>query len=145
VKQDTVYLTNQGIKNLTYEKNEIVQLLNDSNQALIMDDKERQFLQDRLTQLHEMIENAKDIPTEGNQELIQLGTIVQLYDLVSDELLEYMLVDHLEANPIENKLAIQSPIGQSLLSKRVGDTVTLTIGNQVLSFVVKKVRQISNT
>jgi transcription elongation factor GreA len=144
VKKDTIYLTNQGIKNLTDEKNEIANLLNDSTQAILIDDKERQFLMDRLTFLQQAIEETEAIPVGSDPELVQLGTIVQLYDLVSDEMLEYKLVDHLEANPIDKKLAVQSPIGQNLLSKRVGDVVTLTIGKEVLSFVIKKVSQISN-
>lgn len=141
MKQETVYLTNQGIKSLTEEKNEIENLLSDTNQAMIIDDKEKQFLKERLVQLENMIENADELVVgNGEHEFVQLGSIVQLYDLVSDEILEYMLVDHLEANPIENKLSIQSPVGQNLLTKRVGDKITLTMGKEVLSFEIRSIR-----
>ncbi len=40
-----------------------------------------------------------------------------------DETFEYLLVNPAEANPEENKISFQSPIGKAIMKKKVGEVV----------------------
>lgn len=51
----------------------------------------------------------------------------------------YTLVSQYESNPSENKLSMESPIGQALMGKTVGDTVTVTIPKGEIVYTVKEI------
>jgi transcription elongation factor GreA len=58
---------------------------------------------------------ADDQQSSGRE--ISFGDTVVLQDLASGEQASYMLVDASEANPMESKISVVSPMGQALLGK----------------------------
>ena len=58
---------------------------------------------------------------------VGLGSSVVVHDLDKDEQFTYHLVPSEEADVANGKISTTSPIGRGLLSKKVGDTVKITI------------------
>ncbi len=59
-------------------------------------------------------------------DIVQVGSVVRVLDFEFDEELEYAIVGMTESDPSQNKISDQSPVGKSLLGKKVGDTVVVT-------------------
>ena len=58
---------------------------------------------------------------------VHTGLSVRVYDRTFDEECVYHIVGVPQANPLEDKISDESPIGKGLLGKRVGDVVTVEI------------------
>ena len=47
-----------------------------------------------------------------------------VFDIEFDEEVTYTIVGSLESKPMENIISNQSPIGQALMGKKVGETIS---------------------
>jgi transcription elongation factor GreA len=56
---------------------------------------------------------------------ISLGSVVKLFDEDFDEEITYSIVGSNQADPLEQKISDQSPIGQALMGKRAGERITV--------------------
>ncbi len=78
----------------------------------------------RIKELEYMLENAQIIEKQGNHE-VSVGTTVTI-EYVEDEDTEvYQIVGSLEADPFENKISNESPIGKAIMNKKVGDIISV--------------------
>ena len=91
----------------------------------------------RIQELEALIENA-EIIDESTMDVrsISLGSIVKLFDEDFDEEITYSIVGSNQADPLENKISDQSPIGRALMGKKAGDSVTVTAPAGELHFKV---------
>ncbi len=85
------------------------------------------FLEGRIEDLKHIMQMARplemeEIPTET----VGLGSIVTVHDDY-DEDWEFTMVSPVEANPIRDKISDESPVGEALYGKKVGDTVTVHV------------------
>lgn len=79
-------------------------------------------VESRIKELEYMLENAKIIEKSSNGE-VTVGTTVTI-EYVEDEDEEvYQIVGSLEADPFENKISNESPIGKAIMNKKVGDII----------------------
>ena len=94
----------------------------------------------RIQELESLIENA-EIIDESTMDVrsISLGSIVKLFDEDFDEEITYSIVGSNQADPLENKISDQSPIGRALMGKKAGDSVTVTAPAGELHFKVLEV------
>jgi transcription elongation factor GreA len=60
---------------------------------------------------------------EISKDVVSVGSHVRLRDVAAKETVEYHIVGSAEANPFENKLSNESPVGQAILGKKKGETV----------------------
>lgn len=82
----------------------------------------------RIKELEYMVDHAKII--EGVQEGIAgVGSTIKISYIDDDEEEEYKIVGSLEANPFENRISNESPIGKAVLNKKAGDIVTVESPN----------------
>ena len=65
--------------------------------------------------------------------------LTTLYDEDFDEEITYSIVGSNQADPLEQKISDQSPIGRALMGKKAGDRVTVTAPAGDLHFEVKSV------
>jgi len=93
--------------------------------------KQRQeFVKARLRQLGKRLAdlsliNMNNIPKDK----VGLGSTVRVYDSGKNEEVEYKLVTSEESDVVAGKISTTSPIGRSLLNKRVGDTAVVVTPN----------------
>ena len=94
----------------------------------------------RIQELETLIENA-EIIDESNMDVraISLGSVVKLYDEDFEEEITYSIVGSNQADPLEQKISDQSPIGRALMGKKAGDRVTVTAPAGELHFKVLEV------
>lgn len=94
----------------------------------------------RIQELEALIENA-EIIDESSMDVraISLGSVVKLYDEDFEEEITYSIVGSNQADPLEQKISDQSPIGRALMGKKAGDKVTVTAPAGELHFKVLEV------
>ena len=62
---------------------------------------------------------------EGAAKTVVVGVKVKVYDEEFEEEDEYHVVGSTEADPVNNKISDESPVGRALLGHKVGDVVTV--------------------
>jgi transcription elongation factor GreA len=101
--------------------------------------KQRQeFVNARLGQLKKRLgELAMINLTNLPKDKVAFGSKVKVYDNTKDEELEYKLVTSEEADVAKGLISTTSPIGRSLMGKRVGDTAVVVTpsGNRELEIL----------
>jgi transcription elongation factor GreA len=89
---------------------------------------EQAFVEGRILTLEKLLRNAKLMDeVEGDPNVSRVGSTVKVEDLEMKETLEYTIVGTNEANPLENRISNESPVGKSLLGKKVGATVEIQV------------------
>ncbi len=92
----------------------------------------------RIKEIEFMLQNAKII--EKNAEgAVSLGSNVDILYVDDDEIESYSIVGSTEANPLENKISNESPIGRAIIGKREGDTVEIESPNGNFKIKIVKV------
>ena len=78
-----------------------------------------------IADLDYKIKNAVIIDVSTDTSFVHIGSKVKVYDEEMDEEDVYEITGTTEANPMENKISNESPVGKALLGKKVGDVVTI--------------------
>ena len=76
-----------------------------------------------IAELEDILENYELIKSTGKKNKIHVGSSVKVYDIEFDEEITYTIVGSTEADPMENKVSDESPIGKALLGASVGAEV----------------------
>ena len=91
---------------------------------------EQAMLEHRIATLQERLKNARVIAkNEITTDVVSVGTRVRLRDVDAKETIEYTIVGSAEANPAEQKLSNESPVGKALVGRKKGDEVTVHLPN----------------
>ncbi len=92
----------------------------------------------RIKEIEYMLENAKIIEKSNNHE-VGLGSKVDILYVEDDEEETYCIVGSTEADPLENKISNESPIGKAIIGKKEGDTVEIESPNGNYQIKIVKV------
>jgi len=91
---------------------------------------EQAMLEARIASLEEKLRSASVInASELDSNVVRVGSLVSVKDEGSGKSLKYTIVGSTEANPSENRLSNESPVGKGLLGRKKGDTVKVTLPN----------------
>lgn len=80
------------------------------------------IVETRIAEIEDILVNAELIKG-GKKNEVGLGSTVELK--TDKKTVKYTVVGPVEANPLEGKISNESPIGEELMGKKVGDTVTI--------------------
>ena len=98
---------------------------------------EQALLEHRIAQLEERLRNARVITKkEISKDVVSIGSRVKLRDVDAKETIEYHIVGSAEANPMENKLSNESPVGKAIIGKKKGETVEVSAPRGTLKFKI---------
>jgi len=98
------------------------------------------ILQARINDLSDRLARAVIIdPTNLPKDTIVFGSKVRVMDLDVDEEETYELVGPGQENPDKGRILSSSPIGQGLLGRKKGDTVTITVPRGKIRFKVLEI------
>ena len=153
-----IYLTKEGKiekeKRLDYLKNvrraEVVEKLKAAREFGDLSENseydaardEQRALEAEIQMLEETLRVAKIVDAKKiNTDVIGVGTKVKLYDEEFDEEIEYTIVGSIESNPSKGLISNVSPLGKSIMGKKVGDVIEAetpggTIKMKVLSISI---------
>ncbi len=88
---------------------------------------EQAFVEGRVLTIERMLANAVIIDVEhARHDIVSMGTTVKAKD-DDGRLAAYTIVGSVEANPKEGKISNESPVGQALLGRKVGDRVEIMV------------------
>lgn len=100
---------------------------------------EQARIEKRIKELENILKNAELIK-EDTSNKVNIGKVVTL-KLNDLEPKEYALVGTLEANPIENKISNESPVGKAIIGHKKGDSVTFkTEANKEIKVTIVDVK-----
>ena len=86
---------------------------------------ELEVVNDQIDQITESLENSEIISGKTIQStIVQVGSTVKI-KIANTNTKTYNIVTHLEADPSQNKISDQSPLGQALLGKKMLDEIEI--------------------
>lgn len=101
---------------------------------------EQAFIEGRIITLDKMLRNVRLIDEMvTHSDVVEIGSTVVLKDVEFDEDFEYTIVGSAEANPAENKISNESPVGKAILGKKLNDIVEVTVPAGVLKYQIIKI------
>lgn len=86
---------------------------------------EQAVIEARIQELEYKLEHAKIVDT-ADKSKVNVGCEVTILYVDDDEEEKYTIVGSLEADPFENKISNESPIGSAIIGKKVGDIVSVS-------------------
>ncbi|MCW8128743.1 MAG: transcription elongation factor GreA [Planctomycetota bacterium] len=97
--------------------------------------------EEKITDLRYKISQAVIVDkTKIGGDAIVFGATVKLLDMATKDEEEYTLVGEGEADPLANRILTTSPMGQALLTHKVGDVVEVPVPKGKLKFKVLEIR-----
>jgi transcription elongation factor GreA len=94
----------------------------------------------RISELEESLKHVKVISdSEVTTDTVNVGNRVKVYDEEFEEEILYTIVGSTEADPLEDKISDQSPIGTALIGRQVGETVEVTTPGGVISLKILEI------
>ena len=96
---------------------------------------EQAFVEGRVLELESMLRNAAIIEEAGPREIVGLGSHVTVVE-GGGEPETYHLVGSAEADPTNGLISNESPLGQALLGRKVGDKATVNAPDGLLEFEI---------
>jgi transcription elongation factor GreA len=89
---------------------------------------EQAMLEHRISTLQEKLRRARVIKdSEIDTDKVSIGSTITLRDLDKGDIRIYTVVGSAEADPTNGKLSNESPVGQAILGKRAGESVTVPV------------------
>ena len=98
---------------------------------------EQAIVEAKIQELEYKLEHA-EIIDNTDKNIVNLGSTVTIsYD--DGETEEYKLVGSMEADPFENKISNESPLGIALLKHKIGDVVEVASPNGGYNIKIEKI------
>src|ERR671927_284693 len=89
---------------------------------------EQAMLERQIAELEDKLRGAQVIDEKAvTNEVVAVGTTVHVKDQKTDKSVKYKIVGSAEANPAENKLSNESPVGKALLGHKRNDIVSVPV------------------
>ncbi|HEU5121853.1 MAG TPA: transcription elongation factor GreA [Candidatus Saccharimonadales bacterium] len=97
---------------------------------------EQGLVESRIAEIEDILLNAEIIKA-GGKTTVALGSKVELK--TGKKTVVYSIVGPVEADPLEGKISNESPIGEALMGKKVGDTVSIATPKGEISYEIVKI------
>ena len=151
-------ITQEGLQKLKDELNELKSVrrikvskriqeaiaLGDLSENSEYDDakNEQALVEGHIAELEAKIRTAKIIEeTEDSSAKVRLGSKVILEDVETGDRFDYTVVGTAEADPFNNRISNESPVGKALLGAKVGDIVNVETQAGVLQYKVLEIQR----
>lgn len=101
---------------------------------------EQAKIEARIVEIEAMLKNIEIIEdVKGDSQTVVIGVKVKALDMEFDEECEYLVVGSTEADPMNGKISDESPLGQALLGKTIGDEVIVDAPAGELKFKILEI------
>lgn len=101
---------------------------------------EQADLEEKIAKLEATLRKAVIIDEESmTADYVSIGLKVKLRDIDYNEIIDYTIVGSTEADPYEYKISNESPVGRSLLGKKVGDLVEVQVPDGVIKYEILEI------
>lgn len=101
---------------------------------------EQAFIEGRIAALEKTLRRARVVSMdEADAGVVVLGSRVRVRDLELGEEMEYRVVGSAEADPTENRISNESPVGKALMGQRAGTVVTVKVPDGTIQLEILEV------
>ena len=155
MKGKKTLLTKEGLKELQDELDELINVKRPANLKAIKEARalgdlsenadydaaknDQAELEGRIKKIEKMLENYEIIEKSSN-DVVGLGSTVNIKYIDDDEEDEYKIVGSQEADPFMSKISNESPIAKALLNRKVGDIVEVESPNGVYKIEITEIK-----
>lgn len=146
-----LYLTNEGAKKLKEELEHLKKVKRpelsarlrhaismgdlSENADYIATKEEQAFLEGKILELEITLRDATIIENGGDSDRVEIGSFVKIVE-ADEEPLEYQIVGAKEADPRNGKISNESPIGQALVGKKIGEKALANTPGGTIEYTV---------
>lgn len=102
---------------------------------------EQRDIEARIDELEKILKNVEVVVEEVDLEKINVGCTILVHDDEYDEEIEFKIVGSTEANSLQGKISNESPVGQALIGKKVGDVVDVETPAGNIRYTVLKIER----
>ena len=96
----------------------------------------------RIQELENKLKNVQLIDENSiNYDVVSIGTVIKVLDVEFDEQDEYKIVGTAEADPLNNKISDESPIGAALMGHKAGDEVVAEVPSGSITFKILDIKK----
>jgi transcription elongation factor GreA len=142
LKQEIEYLSTDKRREVA-ERIRIAREFGDIAENAEYDDakNEQMLLEHRIATLEERMRDARVISKKDiAKDVVSIGSKVRLRDVAAKETVEYHIVGSAEANPTEQKLSNESPVGKAIIGRKKGETVEVTTPRGALKYKILEIK-----
>lgn len=101
---------------------------------------DQQLIEARIDEIQAVINTAHIVTGSKGTSKITIGSTVIATIKDKKSKITFHMVGEFEANPMENKISIASPVGKALMSKKKGDEVkVVTPGGEVI-YIIEEIK-----
>lgn len=157
LNEKEIVLTREGLEKLERELDDLKSIhrreVNDrirqakefgdlSENAEYEDAKQEQaFIEGRILKLEQMIRNARLIDeSDYAADEVHLGSTVKVKDLKTGSSHEFSIVGSAEADPVNQRISNESPLGFALIGHKKGETVDVTTPRGVVKYKIESIK-----
>ena len=97
---------------------------------------EQEKLENRISEVEHILNNVEVIAKPKGDSKVQLGSTVTLKNGATKK---FQVVGTVEADPLSGKISDESPIGQALLGKKVGDAVEIKTPAETATYKITEI------
>lgn len=101
---------------------------------------EQARLEGEISELEMKLRNSEIIKSQSNSDKVDIGSTVTVRDVELDEVQTYMIVGSTEADPDNNRISDESPLGAALLGKSAGAVIQIHAPAGVFDFELLEVK-----
>ena len=102
---------------------------------------EQALLEHRIALLEERLRDAKVINKKDvAKDVVSVGSKVKLRDVTAKQTVEYYIVGSAEANPAQNKLSNESPVGKAIIGHKKGETPHVAAPRGKMKFKIMEIK-----
>ncbi len=152
-----IFLTAEGLKKIeeeldllrTVSRKRVADRIRDSKQFGELTDNsefedaknEQAFVEGRIGELRQILAAARVIEAEDiATDVVGIGSIVGIKDLDSGDQWEWAIVGTFEADPAQDRISNESPVGEALMGKKVGEVATIEIPAGTARYEITSIR-----
>jgi transcription elongation factor GreA len=131
LKAEIEYLSNEKRREVAERIKEAREFGDISENSEYDDAKNEQaMLEARIASLEDKLRSATVInASELDSNVVRVGSLVSVKDEGSGQSLKYTIVGSTEADPSQNRLSNESPVGKALLGRKKNDAVKVMLPN----------------
>jgi len=97
---------------------------------------EQAFIEGRILQINDILSKAEIVSERHNAKSVKIGSSVTLKNISSNETVKYRLVSSIESDPLNDKISYESPLGISIINKKIGETVKVEVPAGVIKYEI---------
>ncbi len=154
--EDKIELTKEGYESLKRElkelkerlMNEVAQKIKEAREFGDLSENseydeaknEQGKINSRISEIESILSRATIIEDElNNIHEVNIGNLIKLKDLSSNNEMEFMIVTSQEADIFKNKISVDSPLGRAVYKRKVGETVRVKAPNGTKKYLILNV------